>query len=354
MEATAGPLGTLTTASPDERLDLGWQVVADAMGLDAETPPTVTPHRVRPGHGRTTEYRFDGGPHVFVKTYADAALGRSTHATLAALWAGDFGPDSPDRVSQPLLWRDDLHALVVAAVPGRCLADCVTGPPGDLEEGVRGAARWLARLHAQPLPATPSVPPPDEPRLARHDALVAGLVAAIREREPDLVGELELVLDVLAERAPTTAVPSVLAHGRYRAEHVFLDAGVVDAGVIDAGVIDAGVVTVIDLDRAGPRDPAVDVGEFVQRLRAVVVRGPFGPGEDDRLTEVFLTEYRERGGADLPNLAFAWSTSALRNLLAGMVKQRSESRLNYHRAEFHAVAARARRLLDLGGARADR
>jgi len=88
-------------------------------------------------------------------------------------------------------------------------------------------------------------------------------------------------LEVVAERRGY--VEPVQAHGQFRPIHTFLSDG---------------TVTVIDLDRSQPSDPARDLGEFVHRLRSTQARDGGGTALADTLTRAFLDEYaRERPGA---------------------------------------------------------
>ena len=81
------------------------------------------------------------------------------------------------------------------------------------------------------------------------------------------------------------------AHGQFRHIHVFL--------AEDA-------VTVIDLDRCRPGDPARDVGEYIHRMRTKRYKASGGKSRAEQATQTFLEEY----GAELPqnllNLPFYW------------------------------------------------
>lgn len=98
----------------------------------------------------------------------------------------------------------------------------------------------------------------------------------------------------------------------------------------------SGFVTVVDLDRAAPGDPAQDVGDFLQRLRANIAQAGLGVEAADRATETFLEEYERSGGAELVGLNYYWSFSVLHRLL-GSVRNGRTRRIEYYRSEFHGI-----------------
>jgi len=70
--------------------------------------------------------------------------------------------------------------------------------------------------------------------------------------------------------------PVVQTHGRFHHDHVFLSPE---------------AVTVIDLDRSRPADPAKDVAEFVRVLRLAAFRAGVDEALTGEVTEAFLAEY---------------------------------------------------------------
>jgi aminoglycoside phosphotransferase (APT) family kinase protein len=122
--------------------------------------------------------------------------------------------------------------------------------------------------------------------------------------------------------------PLVQTHGRYHCGHVF---------------VTPGAVTVIDVDRSAPADPAKDVAEFLCRFRigaskkAIKRRlvddlGAVGP-------RIFVEEYERAGTPRLPGLLFYWSATLL-GLLADTAQKRHldddirNARLAYYDSEF--------------------
>lgn len=281
-------------------------------------------------------YVRDDGRQVYGKVYPTPAESLRCVEVLTGLWEVGFRDGSPHRVPAVLEHLPQEQAVILAAASGRSLASVIhdgSAPrdvprPASWEPGVAAAARWLAALHETPVEicrSTDVARPPKTRLLARRDTLVAA--------RPGLTHETEDLLQVLADRAPrhTHAIDRT-THGRFHPEHVFLD---------PAGA----VVTGIDLDRASPGDPARDLGEFVHRVRAMLGRSHrrvvHGPGESpgDQATALFLAEYQRSRttAAELASLAYHWSFAILWHLFRSMVKDRSVTSLDRHRAEFEAV-----------------
>jgi aminoglycoside phosphotransferase (APT) family kinase protein len=194
------------------------------------------------------------------------------------------------------------------------------------EEGLRGAARWLTVLHASPMrQGQPEDLGQGVFRLARRIAKAAA-------RNPDLEKLLIRLVKDLAKRAEaiTGPRPQVQTHGRYHSGHVFLAPG---------------IITVIDLDRSCPADPAKDVAEFLHRLRAGVAKGELDYETAERATNVFLEEYALHSTVELSGLAYYWSYSILSTLLHTMRKRHLDEktraqRLDFYQAEFYDVPRR--------------
>jgi hypothetical protein len=302
---------------------LAWELVARELGLAVSAVPRVAVTRHRPARGNVVEYRFDGGPRIFAKLYADAAEGLSSYRILRSMWAVGFGPQSVYRVPEPLAYLAEHRALLVAEAPGECLLEFKGRPRDAWESGLQAAARWLARLHASPAELGPRE---EVAQGAFH--LVQRVADAVALR-PELGAEVVHLAETLADRAAVASGPRsrVQTHGRYHPVHVFL--------ALDC-------VTVIDLDRAARSDAAKDVGEFLHRLRADVVKARLGVEAADWATQTFLEEYERSGGADLAALPYYWSYCVLRTLLGTVRRGGKEKRLDFYRSEFHAIPRRLR------------
>lgn len=225
-----------------------------------------------------------------------------------ALWNGGFGPESLHRVPEPLRYLPARRVLLMEAAPGECLLSLVSGSPEISADGMRGAARWLADLHTSPVRVGS---PDNDARIlysvtrrfvraaARHPYLEARLIA--------LVSELERRGDAFAGSGPAAVVQT---HGRYHCGHVF------------AG---ADTVTVIDLDRAAPGNPAKDVADFLTRFRIEAAKDAIKKGRGDDVASLgartFLEEYERHRPLARPALLYYWSATLLTMMLRDVLKQ---------------------------------
>src|SRR6266516_1086091 len=211
----------------------------------------------------TLFYDVKGAGRVFAKLYRDDS-GQHAYRVLTTLWRDGFGETSRYRVAQPLAFIPELNLMLVRGAPGREVASATTDE--ELAAGAREAARWLLQLHSSPI----RLGEPRYPWEVYHKLLH-------RRAKEAAARKLKLQL--------------VQAHGQFRHIHVFL--------AEDA-------VTVIDLDRCRPGDPARDVGEYIHRMRTKRYKASGGKSRAEQATQAFLEEY----GAELPqnllNLPFYW------------------------------------------------
>ena len=266
----------------------------------------------RGGYTRgTAEYRLVGdgshdGERFYAKLYADAGEGRSSYQILRGLWEGGLGPGSPHRVTEPLGYLPEHRVLLMRTAPGEPLEALEGRDPERWEEGVRDAARWLARLHAAPTRLGPSEDiAPGVFRLVRR-------VARTTARHPDTEGLTVRLMDELARRAGTVNGdrPKAQTHGRYHAGHVFLS---------PEGV------TVIDPDRASLADPAKDVTEFVHRLRWKGLKAGADRESAERSARTFVEEYAGHHPDNLANAGYYWSYAVLFTLLRQLQKREASA-----------------------------
>lgn len=304
-----------------------------AFGERAHAPPRARVVRDRGTRGRTVECVFADGPAVYAKHYPTEAEARRSHHVLHGLWSGSFGPRTSHRVPRPVAFLPHLRLVASEVAPGLALSAAAAGPSRHWEAGVRAAAAWLARLHrgaATGWVGADTARRPHERLTSRAKIVVAN--------DPARAFEVEALMKALDARRPEADdLPSALTHGRFHPDHVF---------------VAADAVTVIDLDRAAPGDPARDVGEMVHRLQATVARALPAHARRERCTasvEAFLTEYTTRSGTALPTLAHQWSFAVLWHLFGSMAKGRSEHRLDQFRQEFDEIPDRLRSLAESSG-----
>jgi hypothetical protein len=239
------------------------------------------------GTGRVTiRYELDSGTVFFAKRYTDA-LGAHSHRVQRAFWENGFGRNSRFRVPEPLAFVPEQGLLLMRESPGVPLAALLGKNSGYWTAGVREAARWLAAFHRSSLRVGDPEPEWDALKTFR---LANRLVKAAAARPSERVALLDL-MQMLKERfaALPEDRPVVQTHGRFHHDHVFLSPE---------------AVTVIDLDRSRPTDPAKDVAEFVRVLRLAAFRAGVDEALTDEVTEAFLAEYLALvpgGAAGLPH-----------------------------------------------------
>jgi hypothetical protein len=299
-------------------------VAASAAGVGTVDGLGAEVERLRTRERSTVlEYRFEGGLRVIAKRYAESEDALASFEVLSVLRSKGFGPGSAYRVAEPLGCFPDWAVLLMRCVPGQRLAT-LAGRSGPWEEGLHAAAGWLARLHGS------SVELGAKEDITQGALRLARRAARAGARHPELEGLLVRLIRELAERARSAAGRRSLAptHGRFHAGHVF---------------VAPDSVAVIDLDRVALAEPALDVGEFLHRLRALARRVRLGDGAAERATVAFLGEYAAHAHAVPSGLVYYWSYSILSTLLHVVELHRAnwEKRLGFYRAEFEDVPQRA-------------
>jgi aminoglycoside phosphotransferase (APT) family kinase protein len=225
-------------------------------------PATVGTIRYRPGERHVLRYT---GPAEasYAKLYRPGAAAQAYRRALSVCAAVSLGAAGV-RASRPLLCRSE-DALVTSAVHGR--------PAGPGDADLEAVGSLLRLIHRGVPPSGPAATLAGEieavERAAGHvDALLPAAATALRR-----------TLAAARERDERTGAQSaVLVHGDFKLDHLFWDGA---------------SVTVIDLDRAGPGEPALDLGKMLADLRWRRTGGGPAGGADacDRL----LRGYRRIG-----------------------------------------------------------
>lgn len=289
-------------------------------------------HRVVENNGlgaATIEFRYSDGQAVFAKLYPQGdPLGPYSYEKLVKLRDGGLGAASGYQVVEPLGWFDERNLMLTRGASGHVLASLLGSDSGALSAATRGAARWLAHLHSLPVRIGRPKPMiesselfPMARRLAKVAAGNPGMVKPLLERMKQL------------ERLSERTIDGVVAHthGQFRPIHVFLDES---------------LVTVIDIDRGGPGDPARDAAEFVHRLRTMTFARTGAVASADDATAAFIDEYRAHSPPEFSaNLAFHWGRFVLHSL-HNQLKDKDagdeaevEARLPFYQSEFEGVLA---------------
>jgi Phosphotransferase enzyme family len=231
----------------------------------------------------TVEYRLADSTRLFAKLYADES-GAHAYEVLHNLWCGGFDRRQCYQVPEPLCFVAEYQLLLMREARGETLASYLSQDGGKAVTGVREAARWLLQLHSSPL-RVGKVDQPWYMFLKLSDRLAKA--ASSHPQELKNLTAMLVRLGELAERREQGEV--VQAHGQFRPIHVFLSGE---------------TVTVIDVDRSVPADPAKDLAEFVHRLRSTILRGSGSMRRTNLLTRTFLDEYAAREPSRLSTLSF--------------------------------------------------
>ena len=172
---------------------------------------------------------------------------------------------------------------------------------------------------------------------APNSLLVTGELTSLAKRLAKVAAEhpgyVDAALDMLEglDGLSRDTVDGVLAqsHGQYRPIHVFRGGS---------------SVTVIDMDRSRPYDPAYDVVEFLVRMRKSVLKyaGSVEPADapTDAFLETYISAVQDR--SYLSNLSFHWGRFILHGLNGEMKDDQTgdpefDRIIAYYHSEFENV-----------------
>lgn len=239
----------------------------------------VWPVRYRPGQRHVLRYTANAGPGrtVFAKIYRDATAARTR--ALAGRLAEPVASGSAARIASPLPASPDQRAGLWLHVPGRPLWQVLRDDPGALRmAAVAGAAlRAIHDIDPGPVAA--------ERGAADEVAAAARACAHITALLPALGARLSRLLDGVGERVQALpAEAPALTHGDAKCDNL---------------LVDRDRLTLLDLDRCGYADPALDIGKLLADLRWWCVRNEL---DTEAVQALFLTGY---GACDRPRLARA-------------------------------------------------
>lgn len=237
----------------------------------------------------TVQIELDDGAPVFAKLFPFED-GPAVHAKLQALRTAGLGHGSAYQSVEPLAWYGDEKILLCRGAPGEPMSTLFAADSADLAAAAARAASWLARLHSLDL----RLGTPQSLLVTGELTSLAKRLAKVAVASPGYVDAALGMLEQLDGLARDT-VDGIQAqsHGQFRPIHVFLTED---------------VVTVIDLDRSAPADPARDVAEFLHRMRQGVYSATGDISRADEPCAAFLAAYREATHGDrLVNLRFHWA-----------------------------------------------
>ena len=270
----------------------------------------------------TVEVKRDGRQRAFAKLFPDES-GPQMYEKLKALHAVGFGPGARYQSVEPLGFIPEYDMLLTKPAEGPAVSTYIGIDDEALAAGAREAGAWLATLHNAPIRTGAPKPLLESGELLSLSRRLAKMLCRRPEFLP-LALDMIQALERLAEKTEEGLL--VQSHGQYRPIHVFIS---------DASV------TVIDLDRSRPCDPARDVAEFLHRMRMTMFWRTGAVEPADAATEAFLVAYRS-AIADRPyltNLRFHWARyifHSLNNKLKGRDSGELslDSTVAFYRSEF--------------------
>ncbi len=271
------------------------------------------------GTGRLTlRYDVENGETLYAKLYTDE-LGTHSYNVMKELWDHGFGADSNYQVPEPLAFLPEHNFVLMRAVSGLPLAGALNGEgPLDLIDGCRAAARWLAAFHRSSIRVGELEPDWDSLKIFRVSVRLIK-AAATRPLERAVLLDSMHALKARVKEFPANG-PVAQTHGRYHHEHVF---------------IDGDKVSIIDLDRSRPTNPAKDVAEFLRVLRMSAYRSHPDMRRADEATDAFLNEYLSRVPEAAASLPYYWSAFLWLSLFGFMKKCAPDDQRRAGLMEFH-------------------
>ena len=222
--------------------------------------------------------RFKDSTRNYIGLYreSDERLGH-TFSVMKILRSNGFGEDSRLRVPSPILYMPALSFLMMEQAEGDPLRE-ILQRGSDPDPYVKGAARWLARLHSCNAAVDGASSRDDEiansHRYARAASwLLPTLKSVIRSISNQLI-------DAQRTLQPCTGKP---IHGDYHPRNI---------------IVAPDLTTVIDFEEARMGDPAFDVGYFTAQTK--MTHGL--SGSTVQAVETFIQEYQENQANMEPDL----------------------------------------------------
>jgi hypothetical protein len=304
--------------------------------LDAEIRPYLEAENGANGNWETRVLQLDGtgaatleislnSERIFGKVFPDDS-GPLVYQKLKVLRAAGFGSGARYQVVEPLSFTPEYRMLLTRGVKGLAVSGFIGVNDDAVLSGVEEAARWLAKLHASPLRF-------GKPRYLLESSELLSVTRRLAKavvRRPEYLTQAVATVRKMEELAEDT-VEGILvqSHGQYRPIHVFIG---------DSSI------SVVDMDRSRPCDPAHDVVEFIHRLRKMTFKCTGSVEPADAPTRAFLQTYSsaipER--TYLTNLRFHWARfifHSLNNEVKGTADENAESdpSVAFYRSEFENV-----------------
>ncbi len=247
----------------DMLVDAGLITAAEA----PSTTVTITLKRFLPHKRALVRYAVDAPGRHFTamgKVYSSNSRAERAYAVLESLQAGP----AAELLPRPLLLRREWSFVLMELVEGIEVQKMLDDDPETAEAhaAIRATARSIALLHSMA----------GETEVASREwQAEAGLLVTRLEGAEDANSvEARGLLNALLGLPAAIAGPSVFTHGDFNPRQVLFDGE---------------KARIVDLDRAGPGDPAADVGRFVAALKSRAVQESKPAFRE--LVDVFVAEY---------------------------------------------------------------
>jgi len=223
--------------------------------------------------------RFKDSTRNYIGLYreSDERLGH-TFSVMKILRSNGFGEDSRLRVPSPILYMPALSFLMMEQAEGDPLRE-ILQRGSDPDPYVKGAARWLARLHSCNAAVDGASSRDDEIANSHRYARAASwLLPTLKSEIQSISNQL---IDAQKTLQPCTGKP---IHGDYHPRNI---------------IVAPDLTTVIDFEEARMGDPAFDVGYFTAQTK--MTHGL--SGSTVQAVEAFIQEYQENQLSMDPDLA---------------------------------------------------
>ena len=215
----------------------------------------------------TLRFRDSTKNYIGLYRESDERLGH-TFSVMKTLRSNGFGEDSRLRVPSPILYIPALSFLMMEQAQGEPLRE-VLERRSDPDPYVKGAARWLAKLHSCNITVDGASSRDDEIANSHRYARAAlWLLPTLRSEIQSISNQL---IDAQKTLQPCEGKP---IHGDYHPRNI---------------IVSPDLTTVIDFEEARMGDPAFDVGYFTAQTKMT-----HGLGDTTlQAVEAFLQEYQE-------------------------------------------------------------
>jgi len=223
--------------------------------------------------------RFKDSTRNYIGLYreSDERLGHS-FSVMKTLRSNGFGEDSSLRVPGPVLYIPAVSFLMMERAEGEPLRE-IFERGRDPEPYVKGAARWLARLHNSGISLDVESSRDDEIAASyRYTRAGSWLLPTLKSEILSISNQLVDAQKALQLRARKPI------HGDYHPRNI---------------IVSPGLTTVIDFEEARIGDPAFDIGYFAAQTKMT-----HGLGDATvRAVGAFIQEYQESDPSVAPDLA---------------------------------------------------